>query len=130
MKRALNNAGLTMDDVDYINAHGTSTELNDRTETAAIKQVFGERAYGIPISSTKSMTGHLAAAAGAVEAAVSVLTLRDQYIAPTINHEYPDPSCDLDYVPLEARKARVGAVMSNAFGLGGQNTCLVFKRYE
>jgi 3-oxoacyl-[acyl-carrier-protein] synthase II len=130
MKRALTNAGLTMDDVDYINAHGTSTELNDRTETAAIKQVFGERAYGIPISSTKSMTGHLAAAAGAVEAAVSVLTLRDQQIAPTINHEYPDPSCDLDYVPLKARKARVGTVMSNAFGLGGQNTCLVFKRYE
>ncbi len=113
----------------YINAHGTSTQLNDKTETAAIKKVFGERAYGIAISSTKSMTGHLAAAAGAVEAAVGVLTIRDQTIAPTINYETPDPACDLDYVPLKARKADVGVVLSNAFGLGGQNTCLVLKRY-
>ncbi len=130
MRRGLQNAGLTMDDIDYINAHGTSTQLNDKTETAAIKQVFGERAYGIAVSSTKSMTGHLAAAAGAVEAAVSVLTIRDQIIAPTINYEVPDPNCDLDYVPVKARKARVGGVISNAFGLGGQNTCLVFKRYQ
>jgi 3-oxoacyl-[acyl-carrier-protein] synthase II len=130
MSRALTNAGLTMDDVDYINAHGTSTQLNDKTETAAIKQVFGERAYGIPISSTKSMTGHLAAAAGAVEAAVAVLTLRDQIIAPTINYEHPDPECDLDYVPLTARKARVNVVLSNSFGLGGQNSCLVLRRYS
>ena len=130
MTRALKNAGLTMDDVDYINAHGTSTELNDKTETAAIKQVFGERAYGIAISSTKSMTGHLAAAAGAVEAGVSVLTLRDQMIAPTINYEYPDPECDLDYVPNAARRAKVDVVLSNAFGLGGQNSCLVFRRYR
>ncbi|HEU0074584.1 MAG TPA: beta-ketoacyl-[acyl-carrier-protein] synthase II [Dehalococcoidia bacterium] len=129
MRRALNNAGMTMDDIDYINAHGTSTQLNDKTETAAIKKVFGERAYGIPISSTKSMTGHLAAAAGAVEAAVGVLTLRDQIIAPTINYEYPDPECDLDYVPLTARKAKVDAVLSNSFGLGGENSCLVLKRY-
>jgi 3-oxoacyl-[acyl-carrier-protein] synthase II len=129
MQRALKNAGLTMDDIDYINAHGTSTQLNDKTETAAIKKVFGERAYGIPISSTKSMTGHLAAAAGAVEAAVGVLTLRDQTIAPTINYEYPDPECDLDYVPLTARKAKVDAVLSNSFGLGGQNSCLVLRRY-
>ncbi|HEX5369222.1 MAG TPA: beta-ketoacyl-ACP synthase II [Dehalococcoidia bacterium] len=129
MRRGLQNAGLTMDDIDYINAHGTSTQLNDKTETAAIKQVFGERAYGIAVSSTKSMTGHLAAAAGAVEAAVSVLTIRDQIIAPTINYEVPDPNCDLDYVPVKARKSRVGGVISNAFGLGGQNTCLVFKRY-
>jgi 3-oxoacyl-[acyl-carrier-protein] synthase II len=129
MQRALKNAGLTMDDIDYINAHGTSTQLNDKTETAAIKKVFGERAYGIPISSTKSMTGHLAAAAGAVEAAVGVLTLRDQAIAPTINYEYPDPECDLDYVPLTARKAKVDAVLSNSFGLGGQNSCLVLRRY-
>jgi 3-oxoacyl-[acyl-carrier-protein] synthase II len=129
MQRALKNAGLTMDDIDYINAHGTSTQLNDKTETAAIKKVFGERAYGIPISSTKSMTGHLAAAAGAVEAAVGVLTLRDQVIAPTINYENPDPECDLDYVPLKARKAKVGAVLSNSFGLGGQNSCLVLKQY-
>jgi 3-oxoacyl-[acyl-carrier-protein] synthase II len=130
MQRALRNAGLTMDDVDYINAHGTSTQLNDKTETAAIKKVFGERAYGIPISSTKSMTGHLAAAAGAVEAAVGVLTLRDQIIAPTINYENPDPECDLDYVPLTARKTKVGAVLSNSFGLGGENTCLVLKQYR
>jgi 3-oxoacyl-[acyl-carrier-protein] synthase II len=130
MSRALKNAGLTMDDVDYINAHGTSTQLNDKTETAAIKKVFGERAYGIPISSTKSMTGHLAAAAGAVEAAVGVLTLRDQIIAPTINYETPDPECDLDYVPLTARKAKVGAVLSNSFGLGGENSCLVLKQYS
>ena len=130
MQRALKNADLTMDDIDYINAHGTSTQLNDKAETAAIKKVFGERAYGIPISSTKSMTGHLAAAAGAVEAAVGVLTLRDQIIAPTINYENPDPQCDLDYVPLTSRKAKVGAVISNSFGLGGENSCLVFKRYE
>ena len=129
MSRALKNAGLTMDDVDYINAHGTSTELNDKTETAAIKKVFGERAYGIPVSSTKSMTGHLAAAAGAVEGAIAVLTIRDRVIAPTINYEHPDPQCDLDYVPLTAREAEVDVVLSNSFGLGGQNSCLVFKRY-
>jgi 3-oxoacyl-[acyl-carrier-protein] synthase II len=129
MSRALRSAGLTMDDVDYINAHGTSTQLNDKTETAAIKQVFGERAYGIAVSSTKSMTGHLAAAAGAVEAVVSTLTIRDQVMAPTINQEFPDPECDLDYVPNASRKGRVNVVMSNSFGLGGQNSCLIFKRY-
>jgi 3-oxoacyl-[acyl-carrier-protein] synthase II len=131
MRRALEIAGLTMDDVDYINAHGTSTQLNDKTETAAIKQVFGERAYGVPISSTKSMTGHLAAAAGAVEAAVSVLTIRDRLIPPTINYEFPDPNCDLDYVPNVARSnADVDVVLSNAFGLGGQNNTLAFRRYR
>ena len=128
MSRAIRNAGLTPEAVDYINAHGTSTELNDKTETAAIKQVFGERAYGLAISSTKSMLGHLAAAAGAVEAAASVLVLREQVIPPTINYEFPDPDCDLDYVPNKARKATVQVAMSNSFGLGGQNSCLVFRR--
>jgi 3-oxoacyl-[acyl-carrier-protein] synthase II len=130
MRRALKGAGIGIDDVDYINAHGTSTELNDKTETAAIKQVFGERAYGVAISSTKSMTGHLAAAAGAVEAAIATMTIRDQIIAPTINYEFPDPECDLDYVPNTARKAKVNVALSNSFGLGGQNSCLCFRRYE
>ncbi|HLF71164.1 MAG TPA: beta-ketoacyl-ACP synthase II [Dehalococcoidia bacterium] len=130
MRRALKASGLTIDDISYINAHGTSTQLNDKAETAAIKQVFGERAYGIPVSSTKSMTGHLAAAAGGIEAVISVLTLRDQIIAPTINYENPDPACDLDYVPNKLRKAEVDAVLSNSFGLGGQNSCLAFKRYR
>jgi 3-oxoacyl-[acyl-carrier-protein] synthase II len=130
MTRALKLAGMSIDDVDYINAHGTATELNDKTETAAIKKVFGERAYGVAVSSTKSMTGHLAAAAGAVEGAVACLTLRDQIIPPTINYEFPDPACDLDYVPNAARRAEVDVVMSNSFGLGGQNSCLVFRRYR
>jgi 3-oxoacyl-[acyl-carrier-protein] synthase II len=130
MTRALKNAGLSPDDIDYINAHGTSTELNDKAETAAVKKVFGERARGLAISSTKSMSGHLAAAAGALEAAVCVLTLRDQVLAPTINYEFPDPECDLDYVPNASRKARVEAVLSNSFGLGGQNSCLAFRRYQ
>lgn len=128
--RALKNAGLGIDDVDYVNAHGTSTELNDKTETAALKKVFGENAYGLAISSTKSMTGHLAAAAGALEAAVCVLAIRDQVVPPTINYEFPDPECDLDYVPNQVRKLRVNAAISNSFGLGGQNSCLVFKRFE
>ncbi len=130
MVRALKNAGMDPESIDYINAHGTSTQLNDRTETSAVKKVFGEQAYGVAISSTKSMTGHLAAAAGALEAAVCVLTLRDQNIAPTINQEFPDPDCDLDYVPNKSRKASVQAAISNSFGLGGQNSCLAFRRYS
>jgi len=130
MEAALRDAAVTVEEVDYINAHGTSTPLNDKTETEAIKRVFGERAYRIPISSTKSMTGHLACAAGALEAVACVLTLRDQIIHPTINYEHPDPDCDLDYVPNVARPASVDVCLSNSFGMGGQNACLVFRRWE
>jgi 3-oxoacyl-[acyl-carrier-protein] synthase II len=130
MTRALQDAEVAPTDVDYINAHGTSTQLNDKTETAAIKKVFGERAYRIPASSNKSMIGHLAAAAGAVEAVATVLTLRDQILPPTINYHTPDPECDLDYVPNEARPHQVQVCISNSFGLGGQNACLVLRRYQ
>jgi 3-oxoacyl-[acyl-carrier-protein] synthase II len=130
MARALQDAEIAPADVDYINAHGTSTQLNDKTETAAIKKVFGDLAYRIPASSNKSMIGHLAAAAGAVEAVAAVLTLRDQILPPTINYRTPDPDCDLDYVPNEARPHRVNVCLSNSFGLGGQNACLVLRRYE
>ena len=130
MTRALRDAQVAPTDIDYVNAHGTSTKLNDKTETAAIKQVFGQRAYRIPISSNKSMVGHLAAAAGAVEAVAAVLTLRDQILPPTINYHTPDPECDLDYVPNEARPHKVNACISNSFGLGGQNACLVLRRYQ
>ncbi|HEY7268679.1 MAG TPA: beta-ketoacyl-ACP synthase II [Dehalococcoidia bacterium] len=130
MSRALRNAGMEPDDIDYINAHGTSTELNDKTETAAVKKVFGEQAYGIAMSSTKSMTGHLAAAAGALEASVCVLALRDKIAPPTINQQFADPDCDLDYVPNAARKLAVRAAISNSFGLGGQNSCLAFREYR
>jgi 3-oxoacyl-[acyl-carrier-protein] synthase II len=130
MARALQDAGVAAADIDYVNAHGTSTQLNDRTETAAIKKVFGDLAYRTPVSSNKSMIGHLVAAAGAVEAVAAVLTLRDQILPPTINYRTPDPQCDLDYVPNEARPHRVEACLSNSFGLGGQNACLVLRRYQ
>ncbi|MBC7329409.1 beta-ketoacyl-ACP synthase II [bacterium] len=130
MEFALKDAGISKEDVDYINAHGTSTQLNDATETLAIKKVFGQRAYEIPISSTKSMIGHLLGAAGAVEFVVSLLSIRDNIIHPTINYEYPDPDCDLDYVPNKARETKVDVIMSNSFGFGGHNVTLVAKRFE
>ncbi|HEY8498021.1 MAG TPA: beta-ketoacyl-ACP synthase II [Limnochordales bacterium] len=130
MQAALQDAGLEPEAVGYINAHGTSTEYNDWYETVAIKQVFGEHAWRIPISSTKSMTGHLLGAAGGVEAIASVLTIERGVIPPTINLEHPDPRCDLDYVPNRARPARVDVALSNSFGFGGHNAVLVFRRYE
>jgi 3-oxoacyl-[acyl-carrier-protein] synthase II len=129
MRAALHKAGWQPDDVNYINAHGTSTPLNDKMETEAIKNVFGSRAYRIPVSSTKSMTGHLLGGAGAIEAAICVLTLQYGIIPPTINLRDPDPECDLDYVPNVARKAQVEKVLSNSFGFGGHNSVLAFKRY-
>ncbi len=128
MRWALEDAQVSTDEVDYINAHGTSTPANDSVETLAIKSLFGEAAYGIPISSTKSMIGHPMGASGAVEAIVCALTIDRGAIHPTINYEYPDPACDLDYVPNEARDANVNVALSNSFGLGGQNACLVLKR--
>lgn len=130
MSEALRDAHIEPADVDYINAHGTSTELNDKSETLAIKKVFGEDAYKVPISSTKSMIGHSFGAAGAIESVAAVQSIRTGWIHPTINYEFPDPDCDLDYVPNQKRQADVGVVLSNSFGFGGQNACLVFKRYE
>jgi 3-oxoacyl-[acyl-carrier-protein] synthase II len=130
MLRALEDAKLSPDEVDYINAHGTSTKLNDAVETLAIKKVFGERAYKIPVSSTKSMIGHLLGAAGAIEALATIMTIHTGIIHPTINYENPDPECDLDYVPNEARKKEVNVAISNSFGFGGHNVCLVFKKFE
>jgi 3-oxoacyl-[acyl-carrier-protein] synthase II len=126
MRGALDHAGLDPSDISVINAHGTSTPANDATETLAIKTVFGEHAYKIPASSTKSMTGHLLGGAGAIEAIASILTIRDGIIPPTINYHTPDPECDLDYVPNEAREAKVTTVMSNSFGFGGHNVALIF----
>ncbi len=130
MRLALAEAGLTPGQVDYINAHGTSTPLNDVSETHAIKAVFGEHAYRVAISSTKSMVGHLLGAAGAIEAVACVQTLLTGMIHPTINYEFPDPECDLDYVPNQVRRADVRITLSNSFGFGGHNVSLVFGRYE
>jgi 3-oxoacyl-[acyl-carrier-protein] synthase II len=130
MSLALADAGLATDDVDYINAHGTSTGPNDRSETAAIKTVFGERAYAVPVSSTKSMTGHMLGAGGGVEAIACIRAIEDGCLPPTINLEFPDPECDLDYVPNESRRAEVRTAMSNSFGFGGHNATLIFRRYD
>jgi 3-oxoacyl-[acyl-carrier-protein] synthase II len=130
MRRALKRSGVSPDEIDYINAHATSTEVGDVAETIAIKTVFGERAYSIPVSATKSMTGHMTTAAGAVEAAAAILAMHHGLIPPTINYETPDPACDLDYVPNQARPAELKTVLSNSFGFGGINSVLIFRRPE
>lgn len=130
MKQALDDASLETTDIQYINAHGTSTNLNDKYETTAIKSVFGDGAYKIGVSSTKSMTGHLLGAAGGVEAIISVKAIMDSIMPPTTNYETPDPECDLDYVPNEARKSEIEAVLSNSLGFGGHNVSLAFKKYR
>ena len=130
MRAALRDAGMAPDEIDYINAHGTSTQLNDEYETEAIKTVFGEHALRLPVSSTKSMTGHLLGATGALEAIFSVKAIREGVIPPTINLDHPDEGCDLDFVPHQARKAQIRTVMSNTFGFGGVNAVLIFKKYE
>jgi 3-oxoacyl-[acyl-carrier-protein] synthase II len=128
IRMALDDAGLDDQDIDYINAHGTSTPLNDKSETAAIKAVFAEQAYKIPISSTKSMTGHLLGASGAVEALVCVKVLQEHILPPTINYQTPDPDCDLDYVPNIARAVPVRHAMSNSFGFGGHNATIILSK--
>ncbi len=130
MRLALKDAGIAPSDIDYINAHGTSTEYNDANETTAIKTVFGEQVAKLAVSSTKSMTGHLLGAAGAVEGVYSVLALRDGMLPPTINYENPDPACDLDYVPNKTRKAAIEVALSNSFGFGGTNACAIFRRAQ
>ena len=130
MKRTIADAGVTPEAVGYVNAHGTSTPLGDAIETCAMKRLFGDRAKSVPVSSTKSMTGHLLGGAGGLEAGISILALRDQILPPTVNLENPDPECDLDYVPNQARKAAVTYALSNSFGFGGTNASLLFKRWE
>ena len=130
MKMALKKAEIAPTEIDYVNAHGTSTEINDKTETKAIKTVFGDYAYKVPVSSTKSMTGHMIGAAGAIEAAICVLTIQNGIIPPTINYQNPDPECDLDYVPNVARRVNVKTTLSNTFGFGGHNSCLIIRKYS
>ena len=130
MQKALRDAGVRPEQVGYINAHGTSTPYNDKFETLAIKKTFGEHAYKLAVSSTKSMTGHLLGAAGGVEGVISVLSIHRDTLLPTINYVTPDPECDLDYVPNQPRAATVEYALSNSFGFGGTNAALLFKRYE
>jgi 3-oxoacyl-[acyl-carrier-protein] synthase II len=130
MRLALESSGLNLDEVDYINAHGTSTHLNDKSETTAIKTLFGAQAYKIPVSSTKSMTGHLLGASGALEGAICAMVIMNNILPPTMNYETPDPECDLDYVPNQPRKAEPRNVMSNSFGFGGHNATLVMSRFQ
>lgn len=130
MKMAIDDAGLEPTDIGYINAHGTSTQLNDKFETMAIKNTFGDHAYKLAVSSTKSMMGHLLGAAGGVETIVTALALKEKVLPPTINYEYPDPDCDLDYVPNEARKAEIHTALSNSLGFGGHNATIVLKAFE
>ena len=129
MRMALDDGGFQPADIDYINAHGTSTQLNDKSETAAIKTAFGEQAYRVPVSSTKSMTGHLLGASGALEVVICVKSLQSQIAPPTINYETPDPECDLDYIPNSARPIKIDRVMSNSFGFGGHNATIILSRY-
>jgi 3-oxoacyl-[acyl-carrier-protein] synthase II len=129
MQRALADAGVEGTQIDYINAHGTSTDVGDKIETRAIKRAFCEHAYKLAVSSTKSMTGHLLGGAGGLEAGITVLALRDQIVPPTINYEFPDPECDLDYVPNQSRQMKIEYALSNSFGFGGTNGCLIFKRF-
>ena len=130
MQRALKDAALGLNDIHYINAHGTSTPVGDRIETIAIKTVFGDQAYKIPVSSTKSMTGHLLGAAGGLEAAICALALKHQIMPPTMNYDTPDPDCDLDYVPNKARPAKMQHVLSNSFGFGGTNASLILSIHQ
>jgi 3-oxoacyl-[acyl-carrier-protein] synthase II len=129
MRNALRDAGIVPEQIQYINAHGTSTDLGDKAETAAVKRCFEDHAYKLAISSTKSMTGHLLGGAGGLETGVTALAIRDQIAPPTINYEFPDPDCDLDYVPNHARPMLIEHALSNSFGFGGTNGCLILKRY-
>ena len=129
MRMAIADAGRNPSDINYVNAHGTSTTVNDRVESKACREVFGDSAEKIPVSSTKSMMGHLIAAAGVTEMIICLMAMRDSVLPPTINYENPDPECDLDYVPNQSRAADVQVALSNAFGFGGQNACLVFRKY-